>query len=113
MADTLKVLGQIALGSPGTEEQLYKVPGSTSVTISSIVVCNRGSADVTFYLGIDVGDDNGGDLDTKDYLYKDVTVLGNDTFVATVGMTLAATDSINVDGSSTNLTFTAFGVEVT
>ena len=76
-------------------------------------MCNRGATDRTFYLGIDVGDDNGGDLETKDYLYKDVTVLGNDTFVTTVGMTLAAADSINVDGSSTDLTFTAFGVEVT
>ena len=113
MADTLKVLGQVALAVAGTEEQLYKVPGSTSTTISSLVVANRGSTDRTFVIGIDVGDNNGGDSEPKDFLYKDVTVLANDTFIATVGLTLAATDSLNITGSHTDLTFSAFGVEVT
>ena len=113
MADTLKVLGQIALASAGAEQQLYKVPAATSTTISSIVVANRGSTDRTFVIGIDVGDDNGAGSETKDFLYKDVTVLANDTFIATVGLTLAATDSLNVTGSHTDLTFSAFGVEVT
>ncbi len=113
MADTLKVLGQVALAIADTEEQLYKVPGSTSTTISSIVVANRGATDRTFIIGVDVGDDNAGASESKDFLYKDVTVLANDTFVATIGATLATTDSVNVNGSHTDLTFTAFGVEVT
>ena len=113
MADTLKVLGQIALAVADTEEQLYKVPSSTSTTISSIVVANRGSTDRTFIIAVDVGYGNGGASATKDFLYKDVTVLANDTFIVTAGITLATTDSVNINGSSTELTFTAFGVEVT
>ena len=111
MADTLRILGQIALTVATTEEQLYKVPANTSATISSIFVANIGSSDQTFIISIDKGDAGGGD--DEELIYKDVTVLGNDTFIVTAGITLAATDSVNVNGSSTNLTFSIFGVEVT
>jgi len=113
VAETLKVLGQIALAVANTEEQIYKAPASTAATISSIVICNRGSSEQTFIIAVDVGDDNAGASENKDFLYKDITIPGNDTFIATVGVTLAATDSVNVNGNSTSLTFSAFGIEVT
>lgn len=113
MAETHKVLGQVAIAVANTEEQLYKVPAATSAVVSSIIVCNRGGTDRTFTIGIDVGDDNAGDLEAKDHIYKDVGIKANDTFIATVGLTLAVTDSVNVEASHTDVTVSAFGVEVT
>lgn len=113
MADALKVLGQVAIAVADTEEQLYKVPAATSATVSSIVVCNLTGTDATFRIGIDVGDDNAGASEAKDYVYHDRTVRGGDTFVATVGLTLGAADSINVRASATTVTISAYGVEVT
>ena len=108
MADTWKVLGQAA-PSATTETDLYTVPGSTSTTISSIVVCNRGSA-ATFRISVSAG---GGATANKDYLYYDLAIPANDTFAGTLGITLAATDVVRVYASTANLSFSVFGVEVT
>ena len=107
MADTLKILGQVA-PSATTETTLYTVPGSTSTTISTLVVCNRGTA-ATFRVSVSVG---GGATANKDYLYYDLAIPANDTFGATLGITLAATDVVRVYASTTDLSFAAFGVEV-
>ena len=107
MADTWKVLGQAA-PSATTETDLYTVPGSTSTTISSLMVCNRGSS-ATFRVSVSVG---GGATANKDYLYYDLAIPANDTFGATLGITLAATDVVRVYASTTDLSFAAFGVEV-
>ena len=45
------------------------------------------------------------------YLFYDVTIAGNDTFVATVGLTLATTDVIRVYATLATLSFSAFGIE--
>lgn len=113
MAETHKVLGQVAIAGADTEEQLYKVPGATSAVVSSVIICNIGGTDRTFTLGVDVGDDNGGDLEAKDHIYKDTAIKANDTFIATVGLTLAATDSVNVEASHTDITISLYGTEIT
>ena len=50
---------------------------------------------------------------SKDYLYYDITLAGNDTFIATIGVTLAATDVIRVYSGNSNLTFQLFGTQIT
>lgn len=109
MADTLKVLGQVNPAAT-TLTTLYTVPASTSTTVSSVYVCNQAASAATFRISIQVaaGADN-----AKQYLYYDTEVPANDTFVATVGLSLAATDVVKVYASSTTLSFSAFGVEVT
>lgn len=109
MSNTYKVLGQVATLAT-TETVLYTVPAATSVIVSSIYVCNRGSTATTFRISVSVG---GGATANKDYLYYDVAIPGNDTFVATVGFTLAATDKIRVYAGNANLSFNLFGQEKT
>ncbi len=106
MAETVKILGQQAPGAT-TETALYTVPASTSAVVSSIFICNRGTA-ATFRISIDQA---GGGTANKDYLYYDTALPANDTLLITAGVTLAATDVINVYASSANLSFSAFGVE--
>ena len=107
--ETLKVLGQSA-PSATTLTDLYTVPGATQATVSSIVVCNRGGSAQTFRVSVAVG---GAANANAQYLFYDVPIPANDTFVATVGLSLAATDVLRVYASSTDLSFSAFGAEVT
>jgi len=109
MAITIKTLGQQAPGAT-TETDLYTVPAATSAVISTITICNRNASSATFRISVSVG---GGATANKDYIYYDVTIAGNDTFAATMGMTLATTDKIKVYASTANLSFNLFGQENT
>lgn len=109
MADSLKVLGQAAPAAT-TETDLYTVPTSTSATGSSIVICNRGGTATTFRVSVSVA---GAATATKDYLYFDVAMPANETFIATIGITVAATDKVRVYAGNANLSFSLFGVERT
>lgn len=109
MANTYKILGQQS-PSATTETSLYTVPAATSAVCSSIIVCNRGTTQTTFRVSISQA---GAATSSKDYLYYDITLAGNDTFIATIGVTLATTDVIRVYSGNTNLTFQLFGTQIT
>jgi hypothetical protein len=108
MANVYKILGQ---SSPiaTTETTLYTVPAATSTISSSISICNRGATQTTFRVSISQG---GGVTANKDYLYYDVTLAGNDTFIATIGVTLAATDVVRIYSGNASLSFQLFGTEI-
>jgi hypothetical protein len=107
--NTYKILGQVN-PSPTTETLLYTVPLSTSAVCSSIVVCNWGTTDSAFTISLS---QNLVATDPKDYLYYDVAIAGNDTFIATIGITLAADWDIRVYSANNKLSYTVFGTEIT
>ena len=109
MAETLKCLGQSA-PSATTLTALYTVPASTSAVVSSVVVCNRGTANQTFRISVAVA---GAADDNKQYLVRDMPIDSADTIALTLGITLATTDVLKCYASSTDLTFQAFGSEIT
>jgi hypothetical protein len=109
MAETFKVLAQTNPGAASLTDS-YTVPGATHAVISSVVVCNRSATATSFRVSVAVagaGDDN------KQYLYYDVAINGNDTFVATLGITLGAADVIRVYATLATLSFNIFGDEIT
>lgn len=109
MTDTLKVLAQTK-PSATTLTDSYTVPALTSATISSIVVTNQSATATSFRISVAVA----GLADTaKQYLYYDVPINGNDTFVFTGGITLGAADVIRVYNTLATLSFNIFGIEVT
>jgi len=109
MSSTPKVLGQIAPAA-NTLTALYTVPALTKATVSSIVICNRSGSQQTFRVSVAVAAlvDN-----VKQYLYYDLPLDNNDTFIATIGATLGAGDIIRVQANTTLMSFTAFGIETT
>lgn len=109
MADTLKCLAQTN-PSAATLTDSYTVPAVTSATISSIVVANRSATPTSFRISIAVG---GAADNNKQYLYYDVVIPANDTFVSTTGVTLATTDVVRVYATLATLSFNIFGVEIT
>jgi hypothetical protein len=108
MATTYKVLGQVS-PSATTETALYTVPSAKSAIGSSIIIANRGTSVASFRVSIAVG---GLTTTNKDYIYYDLPIGANDTFIATIGITLATTDEVRVYASNTNLSFSLYGSEI-
>lgn len=108
MATNYKVLGQSA-PSATTGTALYTVPSATEAVISTISVCNRGSASGTFRLYIRPDDET---LANKHYLVYDAAVASKDTLFLTVGATLNAADVLYCYASTGDFSFNAFGSEI-
>ena len=109
MPTVYKNLGQSNPVS-GTLTTLYTVPSATSTVCSSISVCNQGSTDTTFRVSVAIG---GAADTTAQYLYYDMAISAKDTFIATIGITLATTDIIRVYSGNSLLSFLLFGSELT
>jgi hypothetical protein len=109
MADTLKVLGQLAAAAT-TAETLYTAPSLSTVTVSTLMICNRTAATITFRTNIDVG---GLGDDVKQYLFYDTPIDGNTSVSVTIGITMAEADLVRTWASAEGLTFTLFGAETT
>lgn len=111
MATVYKVLGRRASAAT-TEEELYTVPADTEAVVSTLVVCNRSASARTYRIAIKPTAAT--TLADEHYIAYDVAIAANDTTALTLGITLAATNSIRVYASaSSSLTFTAFGSEIT
>jgi len=108
MTESYHVLAQLS-PSANTLTTLYTAPALTTTTISSIVICNTNSVASTFRVSIKV---NGAEDNIKQYLYYDLPLLGNDTFIATIGITLGTGDIVAVQTNMTNISFNLFGVEI-
>ena len=108
MASTYKVLGQVTGSAANTN--LYTVPSATQAVVSSLVVCNRSAAAKTYRVMIRP---DGATLDNKHYIAYDVPISANDSIALTLGIALDASDVIDVYATDSNLSFTAFGSEIT
>ena len=107
MADTLKVLGQLApLATTNTD--LYTVPDNTVTTVSSIAACNRSGGALTFRVAVRP---SGATVANEHYIYYGKSVAANDTVFIIVGITLSDNDVITIYASSGDMSFSIFGVE--
>lgn len=109
MANAYKILGQVADAS-ANDVELYLVPASTEAIVSSITVCNREAAANTFRIATKT--DNSAVANT-DYIAYDTSIAANDTVTLTLGITLETGAEISVGASDGNVTFQAFGTEIT
>lgn len=109
MAVNYKILGQSAPGAT-TNTTLYTVPAETQTIISTLVICNRANTAATFRVACRPA---GATLANQHYTNFDVPIPANDSINLTLGISLGATDVVTVYASTTNLSFTAFGSEIT
>lgn len=107
MANVYKILGQVADAS-ANDVELYRQTGVETI-VSSIVVCNRENAANTFRIAAKT--DNSAVANT-DYLAYDTTIAANDTITLTLGITLEGGAEISVGASDANVTFNAFGTQI-
>ena len=108
MATAYKVLGQQA-PSATTATALYTVPSATEAVISTITICNRGSASGTIRLYIRPNDET---LANKHYIVYDAAVAAKDTLFVTVGATMDAADVLYCYASTADFSFNAYGSEL-
>lgn len=112
MATAYKVLG-MSNPSATTATTLYTVPSSsTSTVVSTVTICNQASTAGTFRVAVRPA---GATLAAQHYLAYDTPIAANDTIALTLGLTLgfgAAGDVITVYASSANMSFAAFGSEI-
>lgn len=109
MAIGYKVLGQ-SNPSATTLTDLYTVPASTQGVGSSIVVANRSSTATSFRVAVRPA---GAAISNEQYIYYDIAIGGNDTFIATIGITLDETDVVSVYATDATLSFNLYGSEIT
>jgi len=100
------ILGQVAPGAT-TATTLYTCPSSTK-TVLNILLCNRGATSATFRIALRK---SGAALANEHYVVFDETIAANKPYEVTVGISVAATDEVEVFASSANLSFSAFGDE--
>jgi hypothetical protein len=108
MPTTYKVLGQLN-PSATTLTTLYTVPSATSAVVSTISIANQAGTSGTYRIAIRPA---GAAIDPKHYLVYGATVAASDSVLLTLGVTLATTDVISVYASSANISFSAFGSEI-
>jgi glucose-6-phosphate dehydrogenase assembly protein OpcA len=108
MPTTYKVLGQ-SNPSATTATTLYTVPSATQAVISTIVIANLTASAATFRIAVRPA---GATLANSQYIAYDITVGASDSTALTLGVTMNTTDVLTVYASTANLTFTAFGSEI-
>lgn len=109
MPKNYKVLGQSAPGAT-TDTTLYTVPSSTQAVISTLVIANRATTSATYRIAVRP---DGATLANQHYIAYDTTVGASDSTTLTIGLTLDAADVITVRGSTADISFSAFGSEIT
>ena len=108
MPTIYKVLGNINPAAV-TATTLYTVPSATDAVISTVTVCNQASTAGTFRLAVRPA---GAALAASHYVAYDTPIAANDTIALTLGITVDATDVITAYASSANMSFLAFGSEI-
>lgn len=115
MAEVRKILGQKNLAS-STVVTAYDVPdGDYEAIISALVFCNRGAAAALCAFVVTAGT-QGSSGSAEQYIYWDLSLPADDTFVATIGLTLSGGDQIRVAADSalaSAVSIGVFGVEIT
>ncbi len=108
MPTTYKVLGQVA-PSATTLTTLDTVPSATQAVVSTISICNRAATAATYRIAIRPA---GAAIANEHYIAYDAPIAANNSTFITVGITLGATDVISVYASTADLSFNAFGSEI-
>ena len=109
MATAYKYAQVQGTASTGTYSTLYNTPSATEAVISSIVITNQASSDVTVRIGLDT---TAGTPGASEWLVYDAVVAGNDTVALTLGVTMPASNYIRVSSSANTCNFSAFLSEI-
>lgn len=109
MAEAYRVIAQ-ASPAVNSDTTLYTVPASTQVIVSTLTVCNTGTAQALFRVAVRKA---GAVLTTAHYIYYDAALAPSSTVAVTIGLTLDATDVVTIRSSTAGVAFSLFGTVVT
>jgi hypothetical protein len=107
MATTYKVLAQNN-PSATTETTLYTA--ASAAVVSTISICNQTGSSATYRIAVRPSADSS--TAAKHWIVYGATVAANDSTMLTLGITMASGDKIQIYASTANLSFAAFGSEI-
>lgn len=108
MPTTYKILGQ---SNPvaNTLVTLYTCPTGSNTVVSTITVCNQSNS-ATFRISVNTSSYA---VSSNSYIVYDNFVNQYDSVFLTLGLTVGAGDKVSVYSSTPNVSFNAFGTELT
>jgi hypothetical protein len=113
MANTYKILGQVN-PSANTQSNVYVVPTATSAVINSVQIANQSTTNVSYSLIVMPSAEFASPASNgKYYLIRGSTMPAGDAATLTLSLTLPAGAILAANTNSANLSFSAFGVEIT
>lgn len=107
--ESYKKLAELLPGA-GVLSTLYSVPLAASAVCSSVLACNQGSSIAKFRLSHAVA---AAPDSAVQYLYRDEEIPAGKTFAATLGITMASTDVLRCQSDNGQVSFNAYGSELT
>jgi hypothetical protein len=108
MPTAYKVLAQAA-PSATTETSLYAPSGAAAV-VSTLTICNQAGTSATYRVAIRKTGESS--TAAKNWIVYGATVAANDTTALTLGITMESGSDLRVFASTANLSFSAFGSEI-
>ena len=108
MPTVYKVLGQ-SNPAATTATTLYTVPSATQTVVSTVTICNQATTAGTYRIAVRP---DGASLAAQHYVAYDISLPANSTDTLTLGLTLGDTDVVTVYASSANMSFNAYGSEI-
>jgi hypothetical protein len=112
MAQNFKRLGAIN-PTANTQTNVYVVPAATEAVISTITVCNQSADNASFSLIQMIASEFASPAPAATFLVRGAVVPAADTLVLTMGITANAGSIIAANTNSPNISFGAFGSEIT
>ena len=109
MPTAYKVLAQNN-PSATTETTLYTVPSATQAVVSTLTIANQTGSSATYRIAVRPAADS--TTTAKHWIVYGATVAANDSTMLTLGLTLATGDVVRIFASNANLSFAAFGSEI-
>jgi len=110
MAESFKYSQAQGTSSTGTYTTVYNTPASTEAVVSSLVICNAQSSDITIRIALD---DTEGTPSDNEFLVYDAVIAGNDTVSLTLGICMDENKYIRASSSASACVFSAFVSEIT
>ena len=108
MATQYKILGQ-AIPATNTLTTLYTCPSGSNTVVSTITICNQANS-ATFRIAVNTSSYA---VSSNSYIVYDNFVNQYDSVFLTLGLTVGANDKVSVYSSTPNVSFNAFGTELT
>lgn len=112
MPNTYKRLGAIN-PSANTQTNVYVIPAATQTIISTVAICNQGANATTYSLALMDSSQFNAAAPAATFLVRNAALTGSDTIFLTVGLTGNAGSVLVANTPNANISFSAFGSEIT
>lgn len=108
VVSTAVTIGAVGRALPTTWTQLYQVPSATSTVLSTIVAANLNPISTQIRIAIATGTTP----TLNEIIIYDSFISANDTLTLTLGLTLPAAERILVNANQPEVSFSAYGAEI-